>query len=264
MKIHLGPTLEFYITNQCNLSCSRCNRFNDYDFQGHFYWEDHARDYITWAHRIDADLITVLGGEPTLNPGLENWISNIRTNWPNTPIMIQTNGLGQWHTKKQYYWDQYQVGFGVSAHSQNLRTKLQQNWDQHRLVGQQSVFAAYKFSEATVVQRNGKLTVHRSDPKISFDSCTIKHSHTLFQGKLYKCPMGAVLPIFREQQKVHLDPDQEELLKNYHWLASDCSDEDLELFVRSREQPIAQCALCPEKTDWQTIELKPRSNHHWI
>ena len=90
--IRLFPVVEFYITNVCNLTCRGCNRFNNYNFKGHQRWVDHASAYETWSKRLDLPRITVIGGEPTLNPDLELWASNLRRLWPDAVIMIQTNG----------------------------------------------------------------------------------------------------------------------------------------------------------------------------
>ena len=88
--IRLFPVVEFYITNVCNLTCRGCNRFNNYNFKGHQLWADHANAYEAWAKRLDLPRIVIIGGEPTLNPDLELWASNLRRLWPDSVIMIQT------------------------------------------------------------------------------------------------------------------------------------------------------------------------------
>lgn len=83
---------EFYITNVCNLNCERCNRYNNYAFTGHYKWEDHAAEYIQWAELLDIEVIGILGGEPFTNPDIKNWISNVAKLWPNSKIILSTNG----------------------------------------------------------------------------------------------------------------------------------------------------------------------------
>jgi len=83
---------EFYITNVCNYNCEHCNRFNNYRFTGHEYWKDSKDIYAQWSKKIDIGAISILGGEPTLNPSINEWIDGIASLWPETRIEIVTNG----------------------------------------------------------------------------------------------------------------------------------------------------------------------------
>jgi len=91
MEYHLDR-VEFYITNVCNYSCKYCNRFNNYHFTGHQYWKDYANVYLEWSKFIDFNYISILGGEPLLNPSINQWITNIRKLWSKSTIEIVTNG----------------------------------------------------------------------------------------------------------------------------------------------------------------------------
>jgi len=83
---------EFYITNICNLNCPECNRFNNYKFKGQQNWEDYSSDYYEWSKKVDIDKCGILGGEPLLNPSINDWIYGVREYWPNTEIKLVTNG----------------------------------------------------------------------------------------------------------------------------------------------------------------------------
>jgi len=88
---HLKYT-EFYITNVCNISCINCNRFNNFAFSGHYYWNDSKDEYKKWSKIVSFDEIGVLGGEPTSNPDFNNWIIGLKDLWPKSNIRIITNG----------------------------------------------------------------------------------------------------------------------------------------------------------------------------
>lgn len=83
---------EFYITNVCNLTCNGCNRFNNYAFTGFQRWKDYQEDYEKWGERIDLPRLSILGGEPTLNPTFMDWFRGLRKIWPDSHIEIVTNG----------------------------------------------------------------------------------------------------------------------------------------------------------------------------
>jgi organic radical activating enzyme len=86
------PYAEFYITNVCNLNCTNCNRFNNFSFAGHELWGQYQDLYTNWAKRLTIDHISILGGEPFLNPSLLEWVDNILSLWPTSKLSIVTNG----------------------------------------------------------------------------------------------------------------------------------------------------------------------------
>jgi hypothetical protein len=51
------PKAEFYITNVSNLTCSRCNRFNDHAFKGWQKWSDYEQAYKNWSEKIQINQI---------------------------------------------------------------------------------------------------------------------------------------------------------------------------------------------------------------
>jgi organic radical activating enzyme len=83
--------LEFYITNVCNLTCEQCNRYNNHDFRGWQRWSDYRSDYIEWSRRITVDGIVILGGEPLLNPTINDWVRGLNTAFNNS-VQILSNG----------------------------------------------------------------------------------------------------------------------------------------------------------------------------
>lgn len=240
------PMVEFYITNVCNLTCRGCNRFNNYNFKGHQYWDEYAEAYTQWSKRLDIENIWILGGEPTLHPQLETWVKNLRLLWPNSKISIQSNGT---YVKPEYleFWKKYQTAIIVAAHDQNKITEIKNNWK-----GQAHTFEAFVFHESTVVERNNKYTVHCSDTQKAFEFCDMKHDHTMYKGNLYKCPVTAILPDFDQQFNLDINPSQRALLESYQPLSSHCSEQELLDFIDSRHTAIPQCQFCPQRHVWHT------------
>jgi organic radical activating enzyme len=238
------PLIEFYITNVCNLTCRGCNRFNNYNFKGHQYWDDHALAYEAWSKRLEIPSIWILGGEPTLNPDLEKWCINLRRLWPKSEINIQSNGTQH---KKIFdtFWEKYQIGWGIALHDQSVAKEIKRKWHG-------SGFDAFVFHEAAVIEKGNELTVHRSLPNKAFEFCDMKYDHTMYNGKLYKCPTVAILPEFNKQKPLALDAAQEQLLDSYIGLGHDCGDEELDAFIGSRDHYIPQCEFCPQSHNWRT------------
>jgi len=84
--------VEFYITNVCNLSCTNCNRFNNLKLKGFQKWEEYKHKYEIFANRLDIKRLSIIGGEPFLNPDIYNWIHGLIELWPNGSTQITTNG----------------------------------------------------------------------------------------------------------------------------------------------------------------------------
>lgn len=202
-----------------------------------------------WSKRISAPLITIIGGEPTLHPDLDSWVKGITQAWPGITVMIQTNGtvpVDKFGFRERYA----QIGFGVAVHSEKFYEKFPRRWDNE-------MFDATKFTDCALIDQDNRFTVHDSDPDAAFKCCTMRHSHTLLNGRLYKCPMPAVLPEFRKQYQVDLTEKQATLLYGYQSLGPECSDQELEDFVAGEDSSIPQCRLCPSQFVSQTVTMDP-------
>jgi len=248
------PLIEFYITNVCNLTCRGCNRFNNYNFKGHQYWDDHAQAIEAWGTRLDIQRITIIGGEPTLNPDLEKWVSNLRRLWPTSLIMVQTNGTYQ-RPEHLTFWRKYRVGFGLSLHDPETADDLKMQWKNHA-----GPFEAFVFHESAVIKENDHFRLHNSNPVNAFKCCDMKYDHTIFNGKLWKCPSMALIPEFAKQFDLRLDDQQKKLLDSYQPLTPECSDQELEDFIAQRDTVIPQCQFCPQELNWFSA-LGPEQNN---
>lgn len=89
---HSLDRAEFYITNVCNYNCEHCNRFNNYHFNGHQLWDDYAELYSQWGDKLSVGYISILGGEPLLNPSINKWIDGVANIWKGKTLEIVTNG----------------------------------------------------------------------------------------------------------------------------------------------------------------------------
>jgi organic radical activating enzyme len=87
-------SLEFYITNSCNLNCEGCNSISNFNVPANPQIWDHVKDtYSKWSEILDIDKIAIIGGEPLSNPDYKSWVVGLRQLWPNSSIAISTNAL---------------------------------------------------------------------------------------------------------------------------------------------------------------------------
>ena len=88
------PALEFHLAHGCNLSCQQCSHYSNFHLAGKMPTPDDARrEYSHWSHRIRPKRFALLGGEPLLNPHLIEHLRLARESWPDSDLMLVTNGF---------------------------------------------------------------------------------------------------------------------------------------------------------------------------
>lgn len=124
--MHFIPNkVDFYITNICNLTCNNCNRFNNHDFKGWQRWGDYESVYQQWGQLVKLKAITIMGGEPMLNPTIAEWVSGLNQIFK-IEVQILTNGTRFNQNKNLYQHLLYRPPgkaisnhIGVSLHNLN-------------------------------------------------------------------------------------------------------------------------------------------------
>jgi organic radical activating enzyme len=289
MKYRLNYS-EFYITNVCDLSCPDCNRFNNYAFKGHHYWDNNKEAYSNWSKIVDIGTIGIIGGEPLLNPDIFKWIDGLVNLWPKSKIIIVTNGtrlnqLSNLYDKLLKY--KGKVTLEISHHNpstwvdalKNLELFLEQDikkeikidkaWNEclteEYSVGdyrytdcnniQARMLPSWQFGDSSLKYQNSEFTLHESNPEEAFKICIMKNCHHFMDGKLYKCAPIAVIPKFMEQYQVTVTENQKDLIDTYAPAEYNWSFEKLDKFMDNliTKSHIPQCSLCSSNPKVKTI-----------
>jgi len=254
------PYAEFYITNVCNLTCPQCNRFNDRKFKGHYKFN--LEKYQEWAAALDIKKCSILGGEPTLNTGLAEWIIGVHSCWPNAEGKIATNGtrlqasIGLKSALINSGWT-----LCISIHNNLMREHILNEINQTFGYCQFVEFIYYNnainglrllshdgvkiditnganFHEN--VFQDGLFQLHNSNADRAHSVCTMKNCHHFIEEKLYKCGVVYLLPEYFKQIKRPIP----ELYAQYKPL-------EIENITQPKldelgNQSIPQCQFCPE------------------
>lgn len=286
--MHVIPNkVDFYITNVCNLTCDNCNRFNNYNFKGWQRWSDYESIYEHWGQLVELRAITIMGGEPMLNPSIKEWVQGLNRIF-GIEVQILTNGTRFRQCSDLYsslLWRSKRTGalnhIGVSLHNLKdwpemessihdflqgpvkVQTKEQNIWnaDWHfadRNGVKINVYRVDEFGPSAIRPTDtGKLTLHNSDPVQAHDNCSFAKfkSYHFIKGKLYKCGPVALLPEFNEQFALHLSTDDLDLLNSYQPLTVDNYQDCYQKFFENLDDPIPQCKFCP--TQWITKPIFP-------
>jgi hypothetical protein len=279
--------VDFYITNVCNLTCERCNRFNNFDFKGFQRWSDYEETYTRWSQLVELRAITIMGGEPFLNPTLGSWIENLNRLF-GIEIQVLTNGSRFKYAKDLYSKFLYRSPrtqalnhIGVSLHNINdwpvmqedIRNFLEAPIKEYKKGDPENiwnsdwyfidrngimvnVYVSNNFGNAAIkVTEYNRFVLHNNDISLAHQNCAFVKwkSYHFIRGKLYKCGPVALMPEFDAQHNFDISDEDRALLNSYRALDPDNFDEYNEQFFAELDNPIAQCKFCPTTYDAITI-----------
>lgn len=280
--------LEFYITNVCNLTCSGCNRYNNYKFAGWQNYNNYADIIQQWSKKINLIKPMILGGEPLLNPTINQWVEGIRAAWPNgySPEIVSngtridiTDGLYE-SCRKTGSW------LGISLHRDqdrepvfarirnflshpisegpNLRAELNADYqfiDCNKV--QVHIWNTTNFLQNNIIENiDGTRTLYNSDPVKAHAVCpqVIHKNYHFINGKIYKCGPAPLMAEFDNQYPFNISDEDRALIHTDQGLSIDEFDERGAEFFATIDNPIPQCKFCPTDWEWHKIEftnLKP-------
>lgn len=275
------PKVEFYITNVCNLTCSRCNRFNDHAFKGWQRWMDYEQAYRSWSEKIQIDQIVILGGEPLLNPSICEWITGINTVF-GRGVQVLTNGTrlnktpGFYEAIKNCAAPNQSNWIGISVHNADklewymdeIKTFLKGTLTWHnnfkgsnyKVTDQNGVTVViwlqdYFVDAAVHATANGGLGLYNSDPVKAHSVCSFAQfkCYHFIRAKLYKCGPVALFPEFDQQFNLDLTDSDRELINSYHPLSVEEFDQRGIQFINDIDNPIPQCKFCPSNFTQEKI-----------
>lgn len=87
-------SLEYHITDHCNLNCAGCSHFSPLAEPWFVDPEDFEKEWQEVANSgLEIRRIRILGGEPLLHPELGFMLHCVRCLFPNSDINVVTNGI---------------------------------------------------------------------------------------------------------------------------------------------------------------------------
>jgi organic radical activating enzyme len=271
--------VEFYITNNCNLTCNGCNRFNDRNFTGYQSWSDYRDQYREWSQELDIGYMSIMGGEPLMNPTFYEWVRGLMELWPGRRIIIPINGT-LLHKHPQLYpllQAHPELLLDVSLHNKQHKQKIiddiknfltapftyefDNTQYQEKLVITDAygvrVIVRYSWwfhqGALTVDAETGRPTLHNSDPEKAHSICHSQTCHHFGRGRLYKCGPAALFPELDQQHPLWLTAEQRLRMLSVNSIGINDTLEVKQHFIDRIKDPIPQCSLCPESYQGQQI-----------
>jgi hypothetical protein len=244
------PRLEMHVTHACNLTCESCSHYSNYGNRGHLDLNTADRWLSNWSRRCDAGELVLLGGEPTIHPDLVQFIPLIRSHWPNTRILIITNGffLSRHPLLPDTMARDGRTELSMSIHHNSIpylqrirpMIELAQSWRESHGIRVEIVRSYANWTRRYLGHGESMMPFEDGDPSASWNICPAKHCTQIFEGKLWKCAPLTYLKVLN--QKIKLSSAWDRYL-SYAPLSPDCTDEELVSFLAKEEEDV--CSMCP-------------------
>jgi tetratricopeptide (TPR) repeat protein len=245
----ITPYLEMDIAYTCNLHCDGCTHYSNYTVKGHVEFETGRKWILAWGKRLYPKMFRLLGGEPTLNPRLGDYLRLASQVWPLATRELVTNGffirrhpdlfetLAETRTAVQISLHEDTPEYRARAHIDLLREASERHGFRLRILRQtQDVF--YRLYRGTGA---AMLPFEHGQPAASWDNCGNGTCQTLHLGRLWKCPAIAFLNNIDEMFDLAAVAAWQPYLQ-HKGLSVEASHAELVAYFG---EPSYFCAMCP-------------------
>ena len=259
------PFVETMITQVCNLSCTGCTNYSDLQHEGYVTWAEGKSQIESWLERVDILDFGILGGEPTVNPEVNQWILGLRELMPKAQIRFTTNGI-LLSKKPDIIRHMVEIGncvFKIAIHTPNpeLEEVVNQIFDMYDWepvteygisrwkTGNNVRFHVKRPDTFWKTFKNDyhNMEPHNSDPTEAFDICCQQTCPLLYNGRIYKCSTSGLLKDTLERFNYPNNEQWRQYITD--GIGVDCSDTELNNFLDNFGKPNQLCSMCPTSKD---------------
>ena len=262
------PFVETMITQVCNLSCVGCTNYSDLQHEGYVTWAQGRAWLEPWLDRVDIPDFGILGGEPTVNPEVNDWILGLRQLMPQAQIRFTTNGilLPKKFDIVEHLADIGNCVFKIAIHKPNEETEeiikkifSMYDWEPVVEYGVQRYKTKNNFrfhvKRPDVFWKTFQgdyhdMRPHDNEPSDAFSICCQQTCPLLHNGLIYKCSSSGLLAETLERFNNPNYQQWEQFIQQ--GIAPECSEEQLTAFLDNFGKPAEVCRMCPTTKDLQS------------
>lgn len=235
----IAKSVEYSAAYHCNLRCAGCSHLSPFVRRQFPSLTSFRRDLEALGRALHVGVIRILGGEPLLNPGIDDFLHVARESCIADRVMVTTNGI-LLHRMSSRFWENIDLllitaypGVDISAERGTLSALAKE----HGVEVSIQPMPTFRTTITTDVQPRDWVT------DTIFRSCKDAHEyhcHMIHEGWLYKCAVPPFLPQYLDRLGgAAYDPSADGL--NIH--ASSDLFTDLQAFLISGSTP-ESCRHC--------------------
>jgi len=237
--------LDVSATIGCNLSCKGCNHFSNYfSYASKLDTDALIKDIEVILPRLDIGRVSVIGGEPLLNPRCEEIVNACRSH-TNSPVYLYTNGLlllqnESWIRK---VLEDPRVFLRISIHLKEVE-EIVKKFNHPKVLVTEHHTGKDRWFDSIKKRGNKVYPYNHNNISKSYKVCSCPNSQ-LYNGHLWKCPNTAFM---RELLSITGQSDADEW-QDYivDGVPVDCSDDELTKFCNNSRIAENVCNMCTAK-----------------
>lgn len=232
IREHMEPrtkenlTFEINLVDHCNLSCQMCDHFSQLSDKWFINVETLRKDITRMGELFDHDIaaISLLGGEPTLHPDIIECMKIVREQFPNTELIVLTNGtmlLKLEDSPNGNFWQackDYNVHITVTVYPINIDyAAIEKKAEEYGVIlAMSSDIHAHNLTRIVKTSDKHTMDLNGNVDKFYCVNCLYMNKfNVLKEGKLYMCPIAAHIDIFNKQFNQDLMIDEKDYLDIY-------------------------------------------------
>lgn len=242
---------QIHLTDHCNLNCDACDNFSNIADKRFLSVGSFTKDMTRVREIYDlVEEIILMGGEPLLNKHVNTFISVTRELFPETKIILWTNGL-LIPKQTQEFFDTCKnndVHIYVSVYTGTKE------------IIHDTVIPILKEKEVTYKEWDTKWTRTLNekklfDPQESYDNCMVTKCKTLHKGRFYLCSITTFVHILNSKYgTTFTEDDGIDIYKN--------TPEEINKYIHSPSKTCKHCSVRgKDRIEWSVgnIDLE-----NWI
>ena len=239
--------METNIVDGCNLNCKGCTHFAGLFGRDEIYpLENFRRDIRQLSELCDVYTLRLLGGEPLLLKNVEDYIKITRKYLPDTHLQLVTNGLLIPSMPQSFFDTLRQNNFFVTVSmyppTMKLADRIKKLFDSNGV--------KFGFISNFCDKFGVFLTLHSgNNPYKSRVACFNNDCKLLRDGKIYKCPIDALVYRFAEYFGIENYPKS---------TGVDLYAQNFSAMLQMLNGNVEMCEWCGEKTRF--IQWKSTNN----
>lgn len=224
-------TFEISLVDHCNLSCQMCDHYSQLSDKWFVSMEQFEKDMKRMGeicnHKLAA--ISLLGGEPTLHPEIIECLKITRREFPDTEIIVLTNGillLKLENSSKGNFWEvckKLDIHITVTVYPLNIDyIAIERKAKEYGVIlAMSSDIHAKQLTNVIKISDKHTMDLSGSVGKHECVSCLYYNKFCVLKdGKVFMCPISAHIDIFNRKFNKNLrikDADFLDIYKIESW-----------------------------------------------
>ena len=196
--------LEYHLVDSCNLKCAGCSHYSSLLNKLTYKSVDQINNDLTLLkNKIGDNLgwLRLLGGEPLLHPNINDCLLIIYNIFPNTRLIIVTNGLLVNKMSQTFYDICKKYNIEIKITDYNILDLKNTILNLKNYGIKTSIYKSNSIWKYQCIKKNNEITDY-------FSKCTYKNMCNNYNnGKIYLCPRIAYINIFNNffNENIQLD-----------------------------------------------------------